>query len=153
MATKVHLSSGSRRFAACDRWTQTSVAGNAARQRLPAAELGGYHGGNCPQNFTWSPSGPPKFFRSLSKSPTQTINSSPCCKTGPSSGPPKWKCLAPPLATANSNKSRCEKKHTMWKLKRNIAANEFYTVWKETLLLRKRNFGTVAVTWVIFFVL
>jgi len=34
MATKVHLSYGSRRFAACDCWTQTSAAGNAARQRL-----------------------------------------------------------------------------------------------------------------------
>jgi len=41
----------------------------------------------------------------------------------------------------------------MWKLKRNIAANEFYTVWKETLLPKKRIFGTVAATWVIFFVL
>ena len=30
---------------------------------------------------------PPKFFRSSSESPTQTIDSSPCCKTGPSSGP------------------------------------------------------------------
>jgi len=84
MATKVRLSYASRRFAACDCWTQTSVAGNAA--------------------------------------------------------------------TADSNKSRCEKKHTMWKLKRNIAANEFYAVWKETLLPTKRIFGTVAVKWVIFFV-
>ena len=33
----------------------------------------------------------------------------------------------------------------MWKLKRNIAANEFYTVWKEILLPTKRIFGTVAV--------
>jgi len=33
----------------------------------------------------------------------------------------------------------------MWKLKRNIAANEFYTVWKKTLLPTKRVFGTVAV--------
>jgi len=33
MATKVQ-SYGSRPFAACDCWTQTSVAGNAARQRL-----------------------------------------------------------------------------------------------------------------------
>jgi len=33
MATKVQ-SYGSRRFAACDCWTQTSVAGNAAKQRL-----------------------------------------------------------------------------------------------------------------------
>jgi len=52
--------------------------------------------------------------------------------------------------TADSNKSRCEKKHWMWKLKRNIAANEFYKVWKETSLPSKRIFGTVAVTWVIF---
>jgi len=43
---------------------------------------------------------PPKFFRSLSESPTQTIDSSPCCKTGPTSGPPKWKCLAPSLDMA-----------------------------------------------------
>jgi len=76
MATKVQ-SYCSRRFAECDCWTQTSVAGNAA--------------------------------------------------------------------TADSNKSRCEKKQTMWKLKRNIAANEFYTVWKETLLPTKRIIGTVAV--------
>jgi len=34
MATKVHFSYGSRHFDACDCWTQTSVAGNAARQRL-----------------------------------------------------------------------------------------------------------------------
>ena len=47
-----------------------------------------------PKNFAWAPQ---KFFRSLSESPTQTIGSSPCCKTGSSSGPPKWKCLAPPL--------------------------------------------------------
>jgi len=40
--------------------------------------------------------------RSLSESPTQTTDSSPCCKTGPSSGPPKWKCLAPPLLTTIS---------------------------------------------------
>ena len=33
-----------------------------------------------------------------------------------------------------------------------IAANEFSTVWKETLLPKKRIFGIVAVTWVIFFV-
>jgi len=43
----------------------------------------------------------PKFFRSLSESPTQTIDSSPCCKTGPSSGSPKWKCLAPPLQSGS----------------------------------------------------
>ena len=68
----------------------------------PGAELGGCQGGHCP----------PKIFRvtschwsrSLSESPTQTIDSSPCCKTGPSSGPPKWKCLAPPLSTTK-NKS------------------------------------------------
>ena len=47
-------------------------------------------------NFAWPPRVPPKIFRvtschwsrSLSESPTQTIDSSPCCKTGPSSGPP-----------------------------------------------------------------
>jgi len=43
---------------------------------------------------------PQNFFRSLSESPTQTIDSSPCCKTGPSSGPPKSKCLAPPLMSS-----------------------------------------------------
>jgi len=49
----------------------------------------------APPNFACPPSGPPKIFRvtschwsrSLSESPTQTIHSSPCCKTGPSSGP------------------------------------------------------------------
>jgi len=60
--------------------------------------------------------------------------------------------VAGDAATADSNKSRCENKHTMWKLKRNISVNEFYTVWKETLLPTKLIFGTVAVTWVIFFV-
>jgi len=55
------------------------------------AELGGFH---CPPKIL---PGLPKFFRSLSESPTQTIDSSPCCKTGHSSAPPKWKCLAPPL--------------------------------------------------------
>ena len=29
----------------------------------------------------------------------------------------------------------------MWKLKRNIAANEFYTVWKQALLPAKRILG------------
>jgi len=50
-----------------------------------------------PQNFVWPPQWPPKIFRvtschwcrSLSGSPTQTIDSSPCCKTGSSSDPPK----------------------------------------------------------------
>jgi len=88
MATKVHLSYGSRRFAACDCWTQTSVGGNAARQPLLIAV-----------------------------------------------------------------KSRCEKKHLNGvKTEKNIAADEFYTVWKETLLPTKRIFGTAAVTWVISFV-
>jgi len=32
-------------------------------------------------------------------------------------------------ATADSNKSRCEKKHAMWKLKRNIADNKFYSLY------------------------
>ena len=47
-----------------------------------------------PKKFAW----PPQNFsrdvrrsRSLSESPTQTIDSSPCCKTGPSSGPPQMK--------------------------------------------------------------
>ena len=63
------------------------------------AELGGFQGGanDPPKFYLVPPVAPPKFFRSFSESPTQTINSSPCCKTGPSSGPPKWKCLAPPL--------------------------------------------------------
>jgi len=73
---------------------------------LAGAELAGCQGGPLtPQNFAWPPSSPHKVFRvtschwsrSLSESPTQTIDSSPCCKTGPSSGPSKWKCLAPPL--------------------------------------------------------
>ena len=49
-----------------------------------------------PQNFAWSSQWPPQNFprdvrrsRSLSESPTQTIDSSPCYKTGPSSGPLK----------------------------------------------------------------
>ena len=64
------------------------------------AELGGFQGGNDPLKFYLAPPVAPSiFFRSFSESPTQTINSSPCCKTGPSSGPPKWKCLAPPLVT------------------------------------------------------
>ena len=51
----------------------------------------------APQNF-------PRDVMPLHWSPTQTIDSSPCCKTGPSSGPPKWKCLAPPLdATAQQH--------------------------------------------------
>jgi len=55
------------------------------------------------------------------------------------------------------NSQAVKRKHddfnsAMWKLKRDIAANEFYTVWKETLLPTKRIFGTVAEMWVIFFV-
>jgi len=46
---------------------------------------GGARGGHFPQKIL---PGPPKFFRSLSESPTQIIDSSPYCKTGPSSGPP-----------------------------------------------------------------
>jgi len=42
-----------------------------------------------PKILPGHPSDPPKFFRSLSESPTQTIDSSPCYKTGPFSGPPK----------------------------------------------------------------
>ena len=58
-------------------------------------------GATAPQNFAWPSQWPPQNFprdvMALHWSPTQTIDSSPCCKTGPSSGPPKWKCLAPPL--------------------------------------------------------
>jgi len=46
------------------------------------------------------------WSRSLSESPTQTIDSSPCCKTGPSSGPPNenvW--LRPCLATMHADKT------------------------------------------------
>jgi len=65
-------------------------------------ELGGCQGGPLPlQNFVWPPQWPPQNFprddMPLHWSPTQTTDSSPCCKTGPSSGPPKWKCLAPRL--------------------------------------------------------
>ena len=67
------------------------------------AELGRCQGGTAPPKFCLAPPvAPPKIFRSLSESPTQTIDSSPCCKTGPSSGPPKWKCLAPPLPLVKS---------------------------------------------------
>ena len=65
------------------------------------AELGGCQGGHCPPKILPGPQWPPQNFprdvMSLHWSPTQTTDSSPCCKTGPSSGPPKWKCLAPPL--------------------------------------------------------
>jgi len=47
----------------------------------------GFQGGHCPPPKILP--GPPKIFQSSSESPTQTIDSSPCCKTGPSSGPPK----------------------------------------------------------------
>ena len=74
---------GSRRFAACDCRTQTSVAGNAA--------------------------------------------------------------------TADSNKSRCEKKHTTWKLKRNIAANDFYIRCEKKHCCQRSAFlGLLQLTWVIF---
>jgi len=49
---------------------------------VPGGEL-------TPKVLLGPPVTPPKFFRPLSESPTQTIDSSPCCKTGPSSGPPK----------------------------------------------------------------
>ena len=58
-------------------------------------------GATAPPKFCLAPQWPPQNFprdvMSLHWSPTQTIDSSPCCKTGPSSGPPKWKCLTPPL--------------------------------------------------------
>ena len=67
-----------------------------------------------PQILPAPPVAPPKFFRSLSESPTQTIDSSTCCKTGPSSDPPKWNCLASPLTTSVQCKMFhhcfCEKK-------------------------------------------
>ena len=44
----------------------------------PGAELGDARGDHCL----------PKIYRSLSESPTQTIDSSPYCKTGPPSSPP-----------------------------------------------------------------
>jgi len=71
-------------------------------------ELGGAGGGTAPQNFAWPPSGFPKFFRSPSESPTQTFDSSPCRKTGPSSGPPNenvW--LHPCFQVTQSNLNRC----------------------------------------------
>jgi len=53
------------------------------------AELGGCQGWPLPpQNFAWPPQNFPRDVMSLHWSPTQTIDSSPCCKTGPSSGPP-----------------------------------------------------------------
>jgi len=61
----------------------------------------GVPGGHCPTKILPGPPVPPKNFprdvMSLHWSPTQSIDSSPCCKTGPSSVTPKWKCLAPPL--------------------------------------------------------
>ena len=61
---------------------------------------GGCQGGPMPPKILPAPPvAPQKFCRSLSESPTQTMDSSPCCKTVPSSVPPKWKCLAPPLDT------------------------------------------------------
>jgi len=57
---------------------------------VAGAEIGGCQGGHCPPKFCLAPPvASPNVFRSLSESPTQTIDSSPCGKTGPSSGPPK----------------------------------------------------------------
>ena len=61
--------------------TQKYGLSRGGARGVPGGEL-------SPQNFAWPPKCPPKI-RSLSESPTQTIDSSPCCKTGPSSGPPK----------------------------------------------------------------
>ena len=73
-------------------WVEKTSSGNQGRKS------GDARGATSPQKFCLAPPvALPKFFRSLSESPTQTIDSSPCCKAGPSSGPPKWKCLAPPL--------------------------------------------------------
>ena len=38
----------------------------------------------------------------------------------------------------------------MWKLKRNIAANQFYTVWKKHCCQRSAFLGLLQLTWVIF---
>ena len=97
-------------------YTQTPVLVIRASAYVPehirpstGVELGG---ATAPPKFCLAP---PKFSAwrhatgvGLSESPTQTIDSSPCCKTGPSSGPPKWKCLAPPLTFNNCPFSRIE---------------------------------------------
>jgi len=78
------------------------------------AELRGCQGGHCPLKIfalpQWPPQNFPRDVMSLHWSPTQTIDSYPCCKTGPSSGPPKRKCLAPPLHVCmlfNNNTRLC----------------------------------------------
>jgi len=54
----------------------------------PGPELGGCQGGHCPPKILpGPPSGPPKFFRSLSESPTQTIDSSLAAKLAPPVAP------------------------------------------------------------------
>ena len=89
----------------CNReWTLNTV--NAATEPMSArgGDRGVPRGATTPPIFAWPPPVPlPNFFRFLSESPTQTIDSSPCGKTGPSSGPPKWKCLAPPLMSTSKH--------------------------------------------------
>jgi len=75
-------------------WSPHLVGRGGRLIRLCRGGARGARGATAPQNFAWPPSGPPKFFRSFSESPTQTIDSSPCCKTGPSSGP-KYVCFRP----------------------------------------------------------
>ena len=65
--------------------------------------------GHCPPKFCLAPT----FFRSLPESPTQTIDSSPCCKTGPSSGPPNENVWLRPCILAPS----CEPLANLFKFK------------------------------------
>jgi len=66
-----------------------------------------------PQNFCFTPVAPPKFstWRHVTALKSYTDHwQLPCCKTGPSSGPPKRKCLAPPLHVCmlfNNNTRLC----------------------------------------------
>ena len=68
----------------------------AEREHQPLGQgRGGARGATAPPKYCLDPPKAPKNFprdvrrsRSLSESPTQTIDSSPCCKTGPSSAPP-----------------------------------------------------------------
>ena len=95
---------------------------------LPGAELGG----PLPPQIL---PGPPKFFRSLSESPTQTIDSSPCCKTSPSSGPPKWKCLAPPLPLTHCSCSR----GPLWRQSTELWCGSENTIWANNTFFTKKE--------------
>ena len=61
-------------------WQKMVVSRGGARG-LPGGPL-------PPQNFAWPQKNFPRDVMPLHWRPTQTIDSSPCCKTGPSSGPP-----------------------------------------------------------------